>query len=57
MEMKPCKCGGKACVYSDGWRVWYSVQCDVCYFHTTEYRSEKEAIEAWNLHVGEGEKE
>lgn len=46
-ELKPCKCGKKAAVQSDGMRVWYSVSC-MCGLHTNEYRTEQEAIEAWN---------
>lgn len=70
MKLKPCPfCGGKAgiivrpCIgYSKRSRgsVQYIAQCDskVCIGRTTKrYRSEEEAIEAWNRRVGEGEKE
>jgi Lar family restriction alleviation protein len=54
-KLKPCPfCGGEACVYSDGWGVWFGVSCK-CGHHTDEFRTEQEAIEAWNKRKGDGE--
>ena len=48
-ELRPCPaCGGEAHTYSDGWRVWWGVQCNNCLHKTQEFRREKEAIDAWN---------
>ncbi len=47
-ELRECPfCGGEASVYSDGWRVWFGVSC-MCGQHTNDFRTEQEAIEAWN---------
>lgn len=52
VELKPCKCG-----CTDSWVVWkvisqtavsYYVDCEACGETTEVYRTEQEAIEAWN---------
>lgn len=57
-ELKPCKCG------SESWCVWtcyapnhiagYYVDCDDCGESTRVYKTEEEAIEAWNRMAGDG---
>lgn len=53
-ELKPCVCG------SENWCVWYCctpdkrdivgyyVDCDDCGEATSVYKTEEEAVEAWN---------
>ena len=61
-ELKPCPfCGGEAILGT--WRDEYrrlnpsAVHCSVCHVETRIYERKKEAIEAWNRRVGEGEKD
>ena len=58
-ELKPvrCGCGGTAKVVSylgeKYSKMVYYVRCDKCGMASEKYRSEKEAIEAWNTAMGE----
>ena len=54
-DLKSCPfCGGEAYTDSDGWRVWWGVKCADCGRHSEEFRTEKEAIEAWNRRAEDG---
>ena len=56
-ELKPCPfCGGKAEVCEDGSWYWeWEVHCLNDIRHRIEYyHTEKEAIEAWNRRVEDG---
>lgn len=63
-ELKPCPfCGGEAEVVYTEWCAMYTVRCMDEYYNceampeTRHFVIEREAIEAWNRRVGEGEKD
>lgn len=54
IKLKPCpRCGGEAYIHSDGWRIWWSVICFDCLHKSRDYRTETEAILAWNNKGGD----
>lgn len=63
MKIEKCPfCGGEARIKSRyigygsvglGAHDWYSVECKECRASSDEYRSEAEAIEAWNRRVAD----
>ena len=58
-ELKPCKkCGSENwCVwtcYSPNYIAGYYVDCDDCLWKTDVYKTEAEAIEAWNRRAVDG---
>ncbi len=59
-ELKPCPfCGGKIIEHNieteRGGRTWHYFYCYNCYSTTANYRTVKEAMEAWNKRTFDNE--
>lgn len=55
-ELKPCPfCGGEAQVHKNGGNLFFRILCFTCWTSTGNYHTKKEAIEAWNIRVGDTE--
>ena len=58
-EPKPCACGSKnwvswmCCSPDKKKTVGYYIECEDCGEATNVYRTEEDAIEAWNKEVGD----
>ena len=54
-KLKPvrCGCGGKAVAIGDADNNIYFVKCDKCWISTDLFHSKVEAIQAWNLAMGD----
>ena len=57
-ELKPvrCGCGGEAIVHEHEYGE-FEVYCPMCFITTDDYKTEAEAIEAWNKAMGAGLRE
>ncbi len=47
--LQPCKCGNMYPeIYHDTIRRYFQARCDECKAHTDKFKSEAEAVMAWN---------
>ena len=47
--LQPCKCGNMYPeIYHDTIRRYFQCRCDECKAHTDKFKSEAEAVMAWN---------